>query len=71
MGIRWQGNEIKTVLPSHHDHHKKTGGRPAVDGMGAGVAAFGDDDPLFAAFVSAELAFILNAARLLPGIGRT
>jgi P-type E1-E2 ATPase len=41
-----------------------------VDGVGVGLAAFGFLNPLFAAFihVSSELAFILNSARLLPGI---
>jgi P-type E1-E2 ATPase len=39
-----------------------------VDGIGVGLAAFGLLNPLFAAFihVTSELAFILNAARLIP-----
>jgi len=45
-------------------------GTLAVDTLGVGFAAFGYLDPLLAAFihVSSELAFILNSARLLPGI---
>jgi Cd2+/Zn2+-exporting ATPase/Cu+-exporting ATPase len=41
-----------------------------VDGIGVGLAAFGFLSPLLAAFVhvSSELAFILNSARLLPGV---
>lgn len=41
-----------------------------VDGVGVGLAAFGFLNPLLAAFihVSSELAFILNSARLLPGV---
>jgi heavy metal translocating P-type ATPase len=41
-----------------------------VDGIGVGLAALGFLNPLLAAFihVSSELAFILNSARLLPGI---
>jgi P-type E1-E2 ATPase len=41
-----------------------------VDGIGVGLAAFGLLSPLLAAFVhvSSELAFILNSARLLPGV---
>jgi Cd2+/Zn2+-exporting ATPase/Cu+-exporting ATPase len=44
-------------------------GTLAVDGVGVGLAAFGLLDPLLAAFihVASELAFILNATRLLPG----
>lgn len=43
-----------------------------VDGVGVGLAAFGLLNPLFAAFihVTSELAFILNSARLLPGIAK-
>jgi len=45
-------------------------GTLVVDGIGVGLAAFGILNPLFAAFihVSSELAFILNSARLLPGV---
>jgi Cd2+/Zn2+-exporting ATPase/Cu+-exporting ATPase len=45
-------------------------GTLAVDSIGMGLAAVGMLNPLFAAFihVSSELAFILNSARLLPGI---
>lgn len=41
-----------------------------VDGLGVLLAAFGFLNPLLAAFihVSSELLFILNSARLLPGI---
>jgi cation transport ATPase len=48
-------------------------GTLAVDGVGVGLAAFGLLDPLLAAFihVASELAFILNATRLLPGRGDT
>jgi heavy metal translocating P-type ATPase len=44
-----------------------------VDGIGVGLAAFGLLNPLFAAFihVTSELAFILNSARLLPGIAKS
>jgi Cd2+/Zn2+-exporting ATPase/Cu+-exporting ATPase len=44
-------------------------GTLAVDSVGVGLAAFGFLNPLLAAFihVASELAFILNAARLLPG----
>jgi Cd2+/Zn2+-exporting ATPase/Cu+-exporting ATPase len=44
-------------------------GTLVVDGLGVGLAAFGLLDPLLAAFihVASELAFILNATRLLPG----
>jgi len=43
-------------------------GTIAVDALGVGLAACGLLNPLFAAFihVASELAFILNAARLLP-----
>lgn len=43
-----------------------------VDGVGMGLAALGMLNPLFAAFihVSSELAFILNSARLLPGVSK-
>jgi Cd2+/Zn2+-exporting ATPase/Cu+-exporting ATPase len=43
-----------------------------VDSLGMGLAAFGMLNPLFAAFihVSSELAFILNSARLLPGVSK-
>ncbi len=43
-----------------------------VDAIGVGLAAFGLLNPLFAAFihVTSELAFILNAARLLPAAGK-
>jgi cation transport ATPase len=39
-----------------------------VDSIGVGMAAFGLLNPLLAAFihVTSELAFILNATRLLP-----
>ena len=45
-------------------------GTLAVDSIGMGLAAVGLLNPLFAAFihVSSELAFILNSARLLPGV---
>jgi Cd2+/Zn2+-exporting ATPase/Cu+-exporting ATPase len=45
-------------------------GTLAVDSVGVGLAAFGLLNPLFAAFihVSSELTFILNSARLLPGV---
>jgi Cd2+/Zn2+-exporting ATPase/Cu+-exporting ATPase len=41
-----------------------------VDAVGVGLAAFGFLNPLLAAFihVTSELTFILNSARLLPGI---
>ena len=41
-----------------------------VDSVGVGLAAFGMLNPLLAAFihVSSELVFILNSARLVPGI---
>ena len=47
-------------------------GTLAVDSIGMGLAAVGLLNPLFAAFihVSSELAFILNSARLLPGVSR-
>jgi P-type Cu+ transporter len=39
-----------------------------VDSIGVGMAAFGLLNPLLAAFIhlTSELAFILNATRLLP-----
>jgi heavy metal translocating P-type ATPase len=45
-------------------------GTLTVDAFGVGLAAFGYLNPLVAAFihVTSELAFILNSARLLPGI---
>jgi cation transport ATPase len=48
-------------------------GTLAVDGLGMGLAAVGMLNPLFAAFIhdSSELAFILNSARLLPGVSRS
>src|SRR5262249_38493148 len=47
-------------------------GTLAVDSLGMGLAAVGMLNPLFAAFihVSSELAFILNSARLLPGVSK-
>jgi cation transport ATPase len=47
-------------------------GTLAADGVGMGLAAAGMLNPLSAAFihVSSELAFILNSARLLPGVSR-
>jgi heavy metal translocating P-type ATPase len=47
-------------------------GTLAVDSIGMGLAAVGLLNPLFAAFihVSSELAFILNSARLLPGVSK-
>src|SRR6516162_9513558 len=47
-------------------------GTLAVDSLGMGLAAVGLLNPLFAAFihVSSELAFILNSARLLPGVSK-
>jgi Cd2+/Zn2+-exporting ATPase/Cu+-exporting ATPase len=47
-------------------------GTLAVDSLGMGLAAVGMLNPLLAAFihVSSELAFILNSARLLPGVSR-
>lgn len=49
------------------------GGTLAVDSVGVGLAAFGLLNPLFAAFihVSSELTFILNSARLLPGVRKS
>jgi Cd2+/Zn2+-exporting ATPase/Cu+-exporting ATPase len=43
-----------------------------VDSLGMALAASGMLNPLFAAFihVSSELAFILNSARLLPGVSK-
>lgn len=43
-----------------------------VDCLGMGLAALGMLNPLFAAFihVSSELVFILNSARLLPGVSK-
>jgi len=45
-------------------------GTLTVDSIGVGLAAFGFLNPLLAAFihVSSEMAFILNSARLLPGL---
>ncbi len=47
-------------------------GTLAVDSVGIGLAAVGLLNPLLAAFihVASELTFILNSARLLPGVGR-
>jgi Cd2+/Zn2+-exporting ATPase/Cu+-exporting ATPase len=47
-------------------------GTLTVDAIGVGLAAAGILNPLLAAFihVSSELAFILNSARLLPGLRR-
>ena len=47
-------------------------GTLAVDSLGMGPAAVGMLNPLLAAFihVSSELAFILNSARLLPGVSK-
>ena len=44
-----------------------------VDGIGIGMAMFGLLSPVLAALihVTSELAFILNAARLLPGVSPT
>jgi Cd2+/Zn2+-exporting ATPase/Cu+-exporting ATPase len=43
-----------------------------VDSLGMGLAAVGLLNPLFAAFAhaSSELTFILNSARLLPGVSQ-
>jgi P-type E1-E2 ATPase len=48
-------------------------GTLAVDAVGVGLAALGFLNPLLAAFihVASELMFILNSARLLPGIAAT
>jgi heavy metal translocating P-type ATPase len=48
-------------------------GTLVVDAVGVGLAAFGLLNPLLAAFihVTSELAFILNSARLLPGVATT
>jgi heavy metal translocating P-type ATPase len=45
-------------------------GTLAVDAVGIGLAAFGLLNPLLAAFihVSSEMVFILNSARLVPGV---
>lgn len=47
-------------------------GTLAVDSLGMGLAAVGMLNPLVAALihVSSELAFILNSARLLPGVSK-
>jgi Cd2+/Zn2+-exporting ATPase/Cu+-exporting ATPase len=47
-------------------------GTLAVDSLGMVLAAVMLLNPLFAAFihVSSELAFILNSARLLPGVSK-
>jgi cation transport ATPase len=47
-------------------------GTLTVDAVGVGLAAAGMLNPLLAAFihVSSELPFILNSARLLPGLRR-
>jgi heavy metal translocating P-type ATPase len=47
-------------------------GTLVVDGVGVGLAAFGLLNPLLAAFVhvASEMVFILNSARLLPGVAR-
>jgi P-type Cu+ transporter len=47
-------------------------GTLVVDAIGVGLAAFGLLNPLLAAFihVASELTFILNSARLLPGIAK-
>ncbi len=47
-------------------------GTLAVDSLGMVLAAVGMLNPLFAAFihVSSELTFILNSARLLPGVSK-
>jgi heavy metal translocating P-type ATPase len=48
-------------------------GTLVVDAVGVGLAAFGLLNPLIAAFihVASELTFILNSARLLPGVATT
>jgi P-type E1-E2 ATPase len=48
-------------------------GTLAVDTVGVGLAAFGYLNPLIAAFihVASELTFILNSARLLPGVSQS
>jgi cation transport ATPase len=48
-------------------------GTLVVDAVGVGLAAFGLLNPLIAAFihVASELTFILNSARLLPGVVTT
>ena len=47
-------------------------GTLAVDGVGVALAAFGMLNPLLAALihVGSELAFIVNSARLLPGVAK-
>jgi hypothetical protein len=48
-------------------------GTLVVDAVGVGMAAFSLLNPLIAAFihVASELTFILNSARLLPGVATT
>jgi P-type E1-E2 ATPase len=61
---------IKIARRCHHIIMQNFAGTLAVDSVGVGLAAFGLLNPLFAAFihVSSELTFILNSARLLPGV---
>lgn len=64
---------VDTIKISRRCHRiivQNFGGTLAVDAIGVGLAAFGLLNPLFAAFihVSSELTFILNSARLLPGL---
>jgi Cu+-exporting ATPase len=66
---------VDTPLVARRCHRvimKSFAGTLLVDAVGVGLAAFGFLNPLLAAFihVSSELAFILNSARLLPGIRR-
>jgi Cd2+/Zn2+-exporting ATPase/Cu+-exporting ATPase len=48
-------------------------GTLVVDGIGVGLAAFGLLNPLLAALIHvvSEFVFILNSARLLPGVSST
>jgi cation transport ATPase len=62
---------VETVKVARHMRRvvfQNFAGTLAVDGIGVGMAAFGLLNPLLAAFihVTSELAFILNATRLLP-----
>ncbi len=61
---------VRIARRTRNTIHQNFTGTLVVDGVGVCLAAFGLLNPLLAAFihVSSEMVFILNSARLLPGL---